>query len=425
MKIVLNLNKQMSTTKSTKPTQYVPNPAVSAKYPDIDPSTKKLVFHKPIDLTRLTNKKPEKKSAKSDKTVEFITMDTVFNYKSGEGKFSIEFPECIAAWGLNTKVNPATGRVERNVCIDMIATPEFNDLERLLDMNYLRYCDLLDVVKDPFLPNFMNSQDLLPNGDKLSSIVFKEQLKYSKHKETQKPDLTKPRQLWVKVPPFDVFTTVSGKLIPNDALKGVSFKYIPCVAFDHITINGGKASVNGQIVSAVVTSPLEPIKRHNLSEDTRERYAQMIPDYKSMDETVDNWILEHKNDVKPAVANGPSTMGTMESINSYKTSSQQLQPSNYQQPLNYQQSTPQQLPPSNYQQSQQLPPSNYQQSQQLPPSNYQQLPPSNYQPPQQSAPQQAYQQSVPMQYQQQGQQQAYQANSLSSVVKMAPKLEQK
>ena len=69
------------------------------------------------------------------------------------------------------------------------------------------------------------------------------------------------------------------KVLDWDTLKGMSFKCVPLFRLKHIYIGGGKASIQFDIKSVIVTSVPTPYKAINLQARTAERLGQAIPDW--------------------------------------------------------------------------------------------------------------------------------------------------
>lgn len=211
----------------------IPNTGPDAKGPDGKPQPSPAQFYHLIPL--MYNTGTEQQRALNDFLLEGCEMDTSVGIQSKSGQ--------------NNKVDHSI------MCNFDITNPEHDRFIRTMNQIHSGCAYILQAMKGAVKLYNFNAQMAEATG--LKHPVYR-----PRDEVTGDPIQGRKPSMFLKLfsrgkPPMveqTLFTGLDGKPIPWTLLRGVEMKFIPLIHVKRIYVGGGKASIQMEVVSAIVTS---------------------------------------------------------------------------------------------------------------------------------------------------------------------------
>lgn len=235
---------------------------IPTSQPNAPETNQSLTTYKDYTTARLTCSKPEQKAIpQTDKNAppqHYHQIPLMYNYGTGEARvlndFLIEACEMETSLGIQSKAGQS-GRMEHSIMIKLNINNEDHE-------KWISTCDQIHggcahllfqfkgIVK---MPHYTTAN---PESG-LKSLVYR-----PRDEMTGEVIPGRAPSMFLKLfsrgsgalTEQTLFTGVDGKPINWELLKGVEMKFIPLFHFKRIYIGGGKASIQMELLSAVVTS---------------------------------------------------------------------------------------------------------------------------------------------------------------------------
>lgn len=235
---------------------------INQSQPNQSEQNQSLTTYKDYTTTRLTCSKPEQKAIpnndKSAPPQHYHQIPLMYNYGVGENRvlneFLIEGCEMETSLGIQSKAGQS-GRMESSIMVKFNS----NDEEHI---RWLTTCEQIHGGCAHILQQFKGIVKM-PHYSVTNPEAGMKSLVY-KPRDEMTGEIIPGRAPSMFLKLFSrgkgplteqtLFTGVDGKPIPWALLQGVEMKFIPLFHFKRIYVGGGKASIQLEVVSAVVTS---------------------------------------------------------------------------------------------------------------------------------------------------------------------------